>query len=141
MENRTEKAQAADENSSQTLTHLLSGARKVVPEISARQAKRRLDNGEVDLILDVRERDEWDQGHIPGALLVPRGQLEFAADPESDYAKPAIAANRDARIIVQCGAGARSLLAAQTLKKMGYTNVVSMAGGLRDWKELGYPVE
>ena len=79
--------------------------------------------------------------HIPGAVHASRGQLEFFADPGSDSAKPEITANHDARIIVQCEAGARSLLAAQTLKKMGYTNVTSMAGGFRDWSALGYPVE
>ena len=129
------------EASPATLTQLLSDARKVVPEISARQAKRRLDNGDVDLLIDVREQDEWDRGHIPGAIHATRGQLEFFADPGSDSAKPEITANHDARIIVQCEAGARSLLAAQTLKKMGYTNVTSMAGGFRDWSALGYPVE
>ncbi len=124
-----------------TLTQLLSEARRSVPEITARQAKRRLDAGEIDLILDVREPDEYAAGHIPGALLAPRGQLEFFADPGSDSAKPELIAKRNARIVVQCQSGGRSLLAAQTLKKMGYTNVTSMVGGIRDWNELGYPVE
>jgi rhodanese-related sulfurtransferase len=120
---------------------MLAEARKEVPEITATQAKQRLDSGQVDLILDVREPNEWNKGHIPGAMLAPRGLLEWYADPTSSYAKPELTENQDARIVVHCAAGARSLLAAQTLKKMGYSNVVSMAGGFTDWAARGFPVE
>ena len=122
-------------------SQMLAEARKVVPEITAAQAKERLDSGQVDLILDVRNPNEWDKGHIPGAVLVPRGLLEWYADPASPYAKPELTANRDAHIVVHCAAGARSLLAAETLKKMGYPNVTSMAGGFTDWSAQGFPVE
>ena len=120
---------------------MLAEARKTVPEITASQAKEQRDCGEVDLILDVRESSEWDKGHIPGAMLAPRGLLEWYADPTSPYAKPELTTNRDARIVVHCGAGARSLLAAETLKKMGYSNTVSMVGGFNDRAKQGFPVE
>jgi rhodanese-related sulfurtransferase len=122
-------------------SQMLAEARKVVPEITATQAKEQLDSGQVDLILDVREPNEWDKGHIPGAVLAPRGLLEWYADPTSPYARPEITAKRDGRIVVHCAAGARSLLAAETLKKMGYSNVVSMAGSFTDWSAQGFPVE
>lgn len=122
-------------------SQMLAEARKVVPEITAAQAKEGLDSGQVDLILDVREPNEWNKGHIPGAAFVPRGLLEWYADPASSYAKPELTANRDAYIVVHCAAGARSLLAAETLKKMGYPNVTSMAGGFTDWSAQGFPVE
>jgi rhodanese-related sulfurtransferase len=120
---------------------MLAEARKVVPEVTPAQAKEGLDKGQVDLILDVREPAEWDKGHIPGAVLAPRGLLEWYADPTSSYAKPELTANRDAHIVVQCAAGGRSLLAAETLKKMGYANVSSMAGGFTEWSKQGFPVE
>src|SRR6266704_3891062 len=123
------------QNSDQPLSssQMLAEARKTVPEITASQAKEQRDCGEVDLILDVREPSEWDKGHIPGAVLAPRGLLEWYADPTSPYAKPELTANRDARIIVQCASGGRSMLAAETLKKMGYNNVVNIAGGFTEW--------
>ncbi len=120
---------------------MLAEARKTVPEITAAQAKEDLENGQVDLILDVREPYEWDKGHIPGAVLAPRGMLEWYAEPTSPYAKPELTTKRGGRIVVHCAAGGRSLLAAETLKKMGYSDVVSMAGGFNDWSTQGFPVE
>jgi rhodanese-related sulfurtransferase len=125
----------------QSINRLLDQARRAVPEITSDQAKERLDRGEVDLLLDVREADEWERGHIPGALHTPRGLLEWYADPTTPYAKPALCGNREARIVVQCASGGRSLLAAETLRKMGYPNVVNMAGGFKEWSARGFPVE
>ena len=131
------------QNSSQPLTtsQLLAEARKTVPEITATQVREQLDSKQVDVILDVREPSEWDKGHIPGAVLAPRGMLEWYADPASPVAKSELTTHPDARIIVQCASGGRSLLAAQALKKMGYTNVVNMAGGFNEWIKQGFPVE
>lgn len=120
---------------------IVAEARKTIPEITAAQAKEELDQGHVDLILDVREPSEWDKGHIPGALLAPRGMLEWYADPTTPYAKPELTTKQDARIVVQCASGGRSLLAAETLKKMGYSNVSSMIGGFNDWARQDFPVE
>ncbi|HEY8642001.1 MAG TPA: rhodanese-like domain-containing protein [Candidatus Dormibacteraeota bacterium] len=124
-----------------TPADLLTEARKTVPEISAEEAKARLDRGEVDLILDVREPNEWEAGHIPGALHAPRGMLEWYADPTYVNHKPELAAARDQNVVVHCAGGARSLLAAQTLQRLGFQNVSSMAGGFGDWSAKDLPVE
>ena len=93
------------------------------------------------MLLDVRELAEWEKGHIPGALLAPRGMLEWYADPTTPYAKAELTTKRDARISVACASGGRSLLAAQTLQSMGYADVVSMAGGFNEWSKQGLPLE
>jgi rhodanese-related sulfurtransferase len=92
-------------------------------------------------VLDVREPAEWEKGHIPGAVLAPRGMLEWYADPTTPYAKPELTTKRDARLTVACASGGRSMLAAETLKKMGYPNVLNMAGGFNEWSKQGFPVE
>lgn len=120
---------------------LVAAASRSVPEIGVVEAKALIDRGEVDLILDVREANEWDEGHLAGALLSPRGLLEWHADPTSPWANPELTKYRDARIIVHCKAGLRSLLACQTLAALGYSNVTSLAGGIDDWIAHGYPVE
>ena len=84
-------------------------------------------------VLDVREPDEWEKGHIPGATNVPRGLLEL----QSATALP----DKDARIVVHCAFGGRGSLAAKTLGEMGYTNVANMEGGLTAWREAGHEVE
>lgn len=120
---------------------IVAEARKTTLEIAVAQAREELDQGQASLLLDVREPAEWEKGHIPGALLAPRGMLEWYADPTTPYAKPELTTKRDARIIVACASGGRSLLAAQTLQSMGYTNVVSMAGGFNEWSTQDFPVE
>src|SRR6266581_2826297 len=131
------------QNTDQPLSagQIVAEARKSVPEVTVAQAKEELDREEVGLLLDVREHAEWEKGHIPGAVLAPRGMLEWYADPTTPYAKPELTTKRDARIIVACASGGRSMLAAQTLKSMGYTNVVNMAGGFNEWSKQGFPVE
>ena len=122
-------------------SQIVAEARQTIPEITVAQAKEELDQGQVGLVLDVREPAEWEKGHIPGAVLAPRGMLEWYAEPTSPYAKPELTTKRGGRIVVHCAAGGRSLLAAETLKKMGYSDVVSMAGGFNDWSTQGFPVE
>jgi rhodanese-related sulfurtransferase len=114
-----------------------------VEAISAQDVKERLDSGDVDLVVDVREPKEWEGGHLPGAVNVPRGMLELRADPESPATDPALSANKDARVIVYClkAPGARSVLAAQTLGNMGYSNVAAMRGGFEEWQAEGLPAE
>lgn len=124
-----------------TAMQMLKEARQNVPEVSALEALQRLERGEVDLIVDVREQHEWDRGHIPGALHLSRSHLEFYADPTSPSADPRLVRNQDASIIVQCASGVRSLLAGDLLKKMGYTHVTSMAGGINAWVAEGGRVE
>ena len=120
---------------------IVADARKTIPEITVVQARQEWEQGQVALLLEVREPAEWEKGHIPGALLAPRGMLEWYADPTTPYAKAELTTKRDARIIVACASGGRSALATETLKKMGYTNVVNMTGGFNEWSKQGFPSE
>ena len=85
------------------------------------------------LLVDVREESEWNAGHIPGATHLGKGVIE--RDIEQKVPDPG------KELILYCGGGFRSALAAENLGRMGYTNVISMDGGWRGWKEAGYPVE
>jgi molybdopterin/thiamine biosynthesis adenylyltransferase/rhodanese-related sulfurtransferase len=103
-----------------------------VEEVDPAEVSEHLGNGVT--LIDVRESEEWDRGHIPSAKHVPRGYLESRVEG----AQP----NRDARIVLYCASGQRSALAAHTLKDLlGYTNVASMTGGITLWKDRGYKVE
>ncbi len=125
----------------ETPADMLAEARKTVPEISAAEAKSKLDRREVDLIVDVREPKEWESGHIPGALLAPRGMIEWYADPSYANHKAQLAEAREKNVVIHCATGGRSLLAAQSLQRLGFKNVSSMAGGFNDWSAKGLPVE
>jgi rhodanese-related sulfurtransferase len=122
---------------------MLQEALGSVEGVSAQEVREGLDSGEVDLVVDVREPKEWEGGHLPGAINVPRGMLELRADPESPVTDPALSANKDSRVIVYClkAPGARSVLAADTLGKMGYSNVAAMRGGFEEWQAEGLPAE
>jgi rhodanese-related sulfurtransferase len=109
---------------------LVADAKKNITEISAADAAAKKDNGE-SVIVDVREKDEWKEEHIPGAIHLSRGTIEL--EVEDKIADP------NAAIICHCGGGGRSALAAESLQKMGYKNVRSMAGGLKAWKAAGLP--
>src|SRR4029453_3950238 len=101
-------------------------ARKEVPEVSAQQVAELLkNNGKSPVVLDVRESDEWRQGHLEGAIPLPRGFLEIKVES----ALP----DKNAQIIAYCAGGVRSLLAAKAMKEMGYQNVSSMSGGYTAW--------
>jgi rhodanese-related sulfurtransferase len=122
-------------------SQIVAEARKAIPEITVAQAREELDKGQGCLLLDVRESAEWEKGYIPGAVLAPRGLLEWYADPITPYAKAELTTKKDALIIVACASGGHSLLAAKTLQSMGYANVVSMTGGFNEWSKQGFPVE
>jgi rhodanese-related sulfurtransferase len=109
---------------------LVAEAKKNITEISPEEAANKLQNHEA-VIVDVREEDEWNEGHIPNAIHLSRGMLEL--DIEDKIPDP------NAVIICHCGGGGRSALAAESLQKMGYKNVRSMAGGLKAWKAAGLP--
>jgi molybdopterin/thiamine biosynthesis adenylyltransferase/rhodanese-related sulfurtransferase len=109
---------------------LLSQAKSRVTEIDTHDAQGRIDAGGV-LVLDVREPDEYDQGALPGALHIPRGHLEAQIEGR--------ATDKNQEIVVYCAGGVRSAFAAATLQDLGYTNVLSMAGGFGKWKDEGRP--
>ena len=126
-----------------TLAAMVAAARSKAREISPAQAAEAENHAELDLIVDVREPPEYEEGRLPGAINIPRGVLELRADPASPGADAALSADRSARILVYCtrGPGARSLLAAQTLTDMGYQRVEVLGGGLVAWAEAGLPVD
>jgi sulfur-carrier protein adenylyltransferase/sulfurtransferase len=106
--------------------------RQQIEEVDPAQVSEHLGNGIV--LVDVRESEEWDRGHIPGAVHVPRSYLESRID--------AAVGDRDARVVLYCASGSRSAIAAHILSDMlGYTNVASMTGGITLWKDRGYKVE
>ena len=112
---------------------LVREAKDATEQTDAPTVHAALNSGEDVTVVDVREPSEWEEGHIPGATNIPRGLLEYqAADNLPD---------KDARIIVHCAVGGRGALAANSLKEMGYENVVNMDGGMTQWRESGYEVE
>jgi rhodanese-related sulfurtransferase len=143
MSNRKEHASMPTQDSNQPLraSQIVAQARQTIPEITVAQAREQLDQQPGSLVLDVREPTEFAKGHIPGAVLAPRGMLEWYADPTTPYAKAELTTRPEAPIIVACASGGRSLLAAQTLRSMGYPNVVSLAGGFNEWSKQGLPSE
>ncbi|MFM8395796.1 MAG: rhodanese-like domain-containing protein [Acidobacteriota bacterium] len=108
-------------------------ARSRVREITIVEVRARQEKGEEIHLIDVREDHEWDAGHIPGARHLGRGIIE--RDIEG------VAPDYDAEIVLYCGGGYRSALAADNLQRMGYKNVISMAGGIRAWREAGLEEE
>ena len=111
---------------------LVEDARKRVRETNADEVKARLDRGEKLLIVDVREESEYARDHLPGAIHLGKGVLERDVEERIP--------DTGAEIVLYCGGGFRSALAADNLQKMGYTNVLSMDGGIRAWRERGYPL-
>ena len=122
-----------------TSTELLEAAKAEVEGISAEDAAAALEDGET-LIVDVREADERARnGMIPGSVPAPRGRLEFIADPASPNHRLEFDPSR--RLIIHCQGGRRSVLAAQSLKRMGFAKVTYLEGGFAGWQEAGQPVE
>ena len=118
---------------SEAFEKLCEDARSRVREITVDEVKRKLDAGETFRLIDVREDHEWLQSHAAGAEHLGRGIIE------RDIEKTA--PEKDAEIVLYCGGGFRSALAADNLQKMGYTNVLSMAGGIKAWREANFPMD
>jgi adenylyltransferase/sulfurtransferase len=114
-----------------TFKELLQEARRVVPEWSPDEVRARMSNGGGFVVLDVREKDEYRDGHLPGAVSLPRGFLEIRVEE----AVP----DKTTPIIAYCAGGTRSLIAGRTLREMGYESVISMSGGFTAWKGAGHP--
>ncbi|HET7183393.1 MAG: rhodanese-like domain-containing protein [Terriglobales bacterium] len=111
---------------------IVNDAKKRVRETTVDAIKSRLDRGERLTIVDVREESEYAKDHLPGAIHLGKGIIE--RDIEAKVPDPST------EIVLYCGGGFRSALAADNLQKMGYTNVISMDGGIRDWREKKYPL-
>jgi len=125
-----------------SLADLVAEALREVEEVPPEEARRRLDAPEREgwHFVDVREPDEFAAGHVPGARSFPRGFLEVRADLEHPKRDPWLA-DRDRPLLLYCGGGNRSALAARTLQQMGFTRVASMAEGFSGWTRRGYPAE
>src|SRR6266702_8396603 len=118
-----------------SVKQMVANARTRVKGLSKEEMQRELEAGDA-LIVDIRDvRERWRRGTIPGAKHVPRGMLEFWADPESEYYKSFM--NPQKRTILYCAGGQRSALAADTLQKMGYSNVAHLEMGYDGWREAG----
>ena len=109
---------------------LVADAKKTITEISPQDAAAKSRSGEA-VVVDVREKDEWDEEHIPNATHLSRGTIELDIEEKVP--------DVNALIVCHCGGGGRSALAAKSLQKMGYKNVRSMAGGFKAWKAAGLP--
>ena len=110
---------------------LVEDSKTRIGETDIREVKRRLDAGDKFHLVDVREESEWARGRLPGAVHLSKGVIE------RDIEK--VIPEKSAPIVLYCGGGFRSALAADNLQKMGYTSVISMDGGWRAWNEAGYP--
>lgn len=118
---------------SERFVRIVDDAKSRVAEISPEEVYARQKCGVDFLLIDTREDSEWAAGHVAGAVHVGKGVIE------RDIEK--VAPDADKEIVLYCGGGFRSALAADALQKMGYTHVTSMAGGWRSWNELGLPTE
>jgi rhodanese-related sulfurtransferase len=111
---------------------IVDDAKTRVRTTTVDEVKSKLDHGEKFVLVDVREESEFAKDHLPGAVHLGKGVIE--RDIEARVPK------LDTPLVLYCGGGFRSALAADNLQKMGYTNVISMDGGIRDWREKGYPL-
>jgi rhodanese-related sulfurtransferase len=111
---------------------IVEEAKRAVKELTVDDVKRKLDRGEKFHLVDVREESEFAKDHLPGAIHLGKGVIE--RDIEGRVPDTA------AEVVLYCGGGFRSALAAENLQRMGYTNVWSMDGGIRDWRDKKYPL-
>ena len=118
---------------SERFVKLVDDALTRVDEVTAEEVQKKLENLDDFILYDVREQDEWEKSHISGADYLGKGVIE--RDIENKVP------DMDRELVLYCGGGYRSALAADNLKRMGYTNVKSLKGGFRAWKKADLPVE
>jgi rhodanese-related sulfurtransferase len=111
---------------------IVDDAKTRVRETNVNEVKKKMDRGDKFILVDVREESEYAKDHLPGAIHLGKGVIE--RDIEARVPE------LNAEMVLYCGGGFRSALAADNLQKMGYTNVISMDGGIRGWREEGYPL-
>ena len=112
---------------------IVNDAKSRVRECTVEEVAAKRERGDAFHLVDVREESEWARGHLPGAIHLAKGVIE--RDIETTIP------DTDAEMILYCGGGYRSALAADNLQKMGYTNAISMDGGYREWSAAGHPIE
>ncbi len=112
---------------------IVDDAKTRVRETTVDEVKKRIDRGDKFILVDVREESEFAKDHLPKAIHLGKGVIERDIENRVPDLK--------AEMVLYCGGGFRSALAADNLQKMGYTNVISMDGGIREWREKGYPLE
>jgi rhodanese-related sulfurtransferase len=112
---------------------LLNEARQKVREMSVRELHAYLGEGNDPALLDVRGLDEWEMGHLEGAVHLARGHLEARVE--------SVLPDKSREVVVYCAGGVRSLLAGVALLELGYERVISVSGGVEDWEDAGYPVD
>lgn len=117
-----------------TVEQLIEQAKAAAPEISAQKVNEIIDKKQDYKIIDVREHDEYSQGHVPGAAHIPRGVLEFKLDHPSLQ-------NLNQPLVIYCKSGRRAALACYTLKQLGYQNVVNMEGGYVEWVKGDFDIQ
>ena len=111
---------------------IVDDARSRIRETNVDEVKKKMDGGEKFILVDVREESEFAKDHLPGAIHLGKGVIER----DIEVRVPEL----NAEMVLYCGGGFRSALAADNLQKMGYKNVISMDGGIREWREKGYPL-
>lgn len=111
---------------------LVAEVKKKIREVTVSQVSEKLKRGDKFVFVDIREDDEWREGHAQGAIHIGKGVLERDIGEEVP--------DRDSEIVLYCGGGSRSALAAESLERMGYRNVYSMDGGIRGWTQAGLPM-
>jgi rhodanese-related sulfurtransferase len=112
---------------------IVDDAKTRVRETNVDEVKKKIDGSAKFTLVDVREESEFAKDHLPGAIHLSKGVIERDIE--------ACVPDLNSEIVLYCGGGFRSALAADNLQKMGYKNVISMDGGIRDWREKGYPLE
>lgn len=113
---------------------LFETVRQNVDEVDVQHLRSAIEkDGGKPVVVDVRERDEWEQGHVPGARFIPRGFLEMRIEEQVP--------DKDQPVYLYCAGGVRSIFAAQALQQLGYENAISVSGGFGSWKDAGYPFD
>ena len=111
---------------------IVENAKKRIREVSVDDVKTKIDRAEKFVLVDVREESEWAKDHLPGAIHLGKGVIERDVEERVP--------DLNAPVVLYCGGGYRSALAADNLQQMGYRNVLSMDGGIREWREKGFPL-
>jgi rhodanese-related sulfurtransferase len=115
-----------------TAQQLIDEAKSVIKQVTPSEVQEMRARGEPVVLVDIREQNEWNLGHVPDAIYIGRGVLEREVEKRVP---------RDAKVVLYCASGNRSALAARVMEEMGYTDVASMSGGIRDWVAAGGEVD